>query len=198
MYGFIGEAIFWSILPVCIAFLTWKILRDQDGNFAASVPHWTVFKNPLFCGLILMFAGFVFDWLHGLFQKELSGKEEVIRELLSALSIGFFGVLALGLLICGSISILFIADRGVSVQAGLIVGLQSIKHLYGKVFLLYLGWGLNTVILAIVIGGLGSIIAAFVFPENLFVITLQSPLELSNLAEDVSDDTGKVTLNLFI
>ncbi|GJL64836.1 MAG: hypothetical protein NPIRA04_34900 [Nitrospirales bacterium] len=48
------------------------------------------------------------------------------------------------------------------------------------------------------VGGLGSLIAAFVFLEYLFVITLQSPLELSNLAEDVSDDTGKVTLNLFI
>ncbi|GJL64837.1 MAG: hypothetical protein NPIRA04_34910 [Nitrospirales bacterium] len=56
-------------------------------------------------------------------------------------------MLALGLLICGSISILFIADRGVSVQAGLKVGLQSINHLTGKIFLLYLGWGINAVIL---------------------------------------------------
>ncbi|WP_447970818.1 hypothetical protein [Nitrospira sp. M1] len=194
----IGEAIFWAFLPVCIAYLTWDVLQNRRRTVAETFTDWTVFKSPLLCGLIPTLSSFALDWLLGLSQEGISGDEGGFQLLLSSLSVGVFGVLYACLLLCCSLGILFMADRGVSVKVGLDASLRAINYHAVKVILLHLGWMLNAGVLALVTGGVASLLATFVFPESFFVISLQHSLELGILAENVSEEAGEIALNLFV
>ena len=57
---------------------------------------------------------------------------------------------------------------------------------------------MNAGVIAVITGEIGSLIATYAFPENLFVISFQSLPELSIWAVHISEKTSAVTLNLFI
>ena len=138
---------------------------------------------------------FLLDIYDESIKGNLSLNEGMLWESFIIVIYFLFGIVFFYCVVCSPFAVLFMADRDVTIKTGVMNGVGAVSDQVVKVGLLHLGWMVNAGVLALVAGLVGYIIS-FLAPENLFILSLRNPLELGLLAEDVSEETGEITLNL--